>query len=196
MTNPLGLESGVVRLVGYDERWPCFFPAEVQRIREVCGARPLRLEHIGSTAVPGLCPKPVLDILADRPSNVPAAEYIAAIQEADYTHRGEQGVPGREFFRRGQPRAYHVHLVQEAGDLWRSYIAFRDYLRTDIGAARRYADLKQSLAAQFPRNREAYIEGKAVFVQDILRRASGAAAAGARFVRQTRTGGGDDHQRG
>ena len=175
MTDPLGLQSGVVRLVDYDERWPPLFTVEAQHIRTACGNRSLEVEHIGSTAVPCMCAKPVLDILAGRPPRTPAREYIASLQGAGYDHRGEQGVPGREFFRRGQPRAYHVHLVEEGGALWRRYLAFRDWLRADADAAQRYAQVKRSLAAQFPRDREAYIDGKTAFVQEILRHAIGAA---------------------
>jgi GrpB-like predicted nucleotidyltransferase (UPF0157 family) len=176
MTEPLGLESGVVRVVEYDARWPDLFAAEAQRIRGATGALALCLEHIGGTAVPGIWAKPVLDILAGRPAGAPVADYVAALQRAGYVHRGEQGIAGREFFRRGQPRAYHVHLVVQDDALWRRYLAFRDYLRGDQDDAQRCSALKRSLAAQFPRDREAYIDGKAAFVQNILRRASGAAS--------------------
>ena len=175
MKEPLGLESGLVRLAEYDERWPSLFAAEAHRIRSASGALPLRLEHIGATSVPGLCAKPVLDILAGRTPGDPPAAYVAALERAGYEHRGEQGIAGREFFRRGQPRAYHVHLVEEGGLLWSRYLAFRDYLRAHPDAARGYADLKQALAQRFPHDREAYIDGKTIFVQEILNRAAGAA---------------------
>ncbi|HET7295321.1 MAG TPA: GrpB family protein [Vicinamibacteria bacterium] len=174
MTGALGLESGLVRLVEYDARWPALFDAEARRLREACAGLPLRLEHIGSTAVSGLCAKPVLDILAGRPADVPANRYIARLHSAGYEHRGERGVPGREYFHRGDPRAYHVHLVVENEELWRDYLAFRDRLRADVELKRRYAELKRSLAARFPRNREAYMEGKAAFVDRALRDSSGA----------------------
>lgn len=171
MTAALGLESGVVRLVEYDVRWPVLFTAETQRIRERCGALPLRLEHIGSTSIPGLCAKPVLDILAGRPPGTPLPDYVAALERAGYVHRGERGVPGREFFRRGDPRAYHVHLVEDGGPLWREYLTFRDYLRAHADAAREYAEAKRDLAARFPRDRESYINAKSAHVVAILRRA-------------------------
>src|SRR6266571_2396774 len=168
MTQSLGLESGVVRLVEYDARWPALFTAEEQRIRATCDALPLRLEHVGGTAIPGICAKPVLDMVAGRPRSSPAQDYLAAFKRAGYEHRGEQGVPGREFFRRGQPRAYHVHLVEEGSGLWRDYLAFRDYLRAHAEAARQFADLKRALAARFTRDREAYIKAKSARVQEIL----------------------------
>ncbi len=169
----LGLESGVVRLVEYDLRWPALFAAEQERIRAQCGALALRLEHVGGTSIPGMCAKPVLDIAAGRPRDAPPQGYVAALERAGYVHRGERGVPGREFFRRGQPRAYHLHLVEEGGPLWREYLAFRDYLRSEAEAAREFGEVKRALAARFPRDREAYIDAKSSHVQEILRLASG-----------------------
>lgn len=169
MSPALGLDSGTVRVVEYDESWPGLFLAEAQRIRETCGFPEIHLEHVGSTAVPGLCAKPILDILAGRPQSTPADAFIAAFVAAGYEHRGDAGIAGHEFFRRGQPRAFHIHLVEEEGTLWKQYIGFRDRLRADPEIRNRYAQLKRSLAARFPRDREAYINGKSGFVEQILR---------------------------
>ena len=115
-----------------------------------------------------MCAKPVLDI-AGRHRGTPIQDCVAALEQAGYEHRGERGVPGRRFFRRGQPRAYHVHLVEEGGPLWGDYFAFRDYLRAHAEAARQFADLKRVLAARFPQDREAYLNAKSPHVQEILR---------------------------
>lgn len=176
MADPLGLESGIVRLLEYDARWPALFAAEERRIRECCGALPLRLEHIGSTSIPGMCAKPVLDILAGRPRDSTIPDYVIALGHAGYIHRGERDVPGREFFRRGDPRAYHLHLVEEGGRLWREYLSFRDYLRAHDEAARRFAEVKRGLAARFSTDREAYITAKSPHVQEILRLVGAASA--------------------
>jgi GrpB-like predicted nucleotidyltransferase (UPF0157 family) len=173
MTEPLGLESGVVRLVEYDARWPALFTAEQQRLRAACRSLPLRLEHIGGTSIPGMCAKPVLDILAGRPHEALVQDYVAALTRAGYEHRGERGVPGREYFRRGRPRAYHLHLVEDDSPMWREYLAFRDYLRARPDAARQFSVLKRTLAARFPRDREAYLNAKSAGVQEILRLAIG-----------------------
>jgi GrpB-like predicted nucleotidyltransferase (UPF0157 family) len=169
MTDALGLESGIVRLVEYDARWPALFAAELQRIRDHCGALALRLEHIGGTSIPGMCAKPVLDIAAGLPGDASTLDYVAVLTHAGYEHRGERGVPGRQYFRRGEPRTCHVHLVEEGGPLWRDYVAFRDYLRSHAEAARQFADLKRVLAARFPRDREAYMNAKSTHVQELLR---------------------------
>lgn len=175
MPDPLGLEPGLVRLVDHDARWPALFAAEQMRILAQCGTLPLRLEHVGGTSIPGMCAKPVLDIAAGRPRDAPIQDYVAALEQAGYEHRGERGVPGRQFFCRGQPRAYHLHLVEEGGPQWRDYLAFRDYLRSHAEAARQLADVKRLLAARFSHDREAYMNAKSAHVREILQLASGAA---------------------
>jgi GrpB-like predicted nucleotidyltransferase (UPF0157 family) len=170
----LGLEPGVVRVVEYDARWPALFAAERQRIRAHCGPLALSLEHIGGTSIPGMCAKPVLDIAAGRPRDSSIQDYLAVLNQAGYEHRGERGVPGREFFCRGRPRAYHLHLVEEGGRLWSEYLVFRNYLRAHTEAASRFADMKRVLAERFSQDREAYMNAKSPHVQGILWRASAA----------------------
>ena len=126
ISDSLGLESGTVRLVEYDDRWSSLFQAEASRILAAAPELQLTLEHVGSTAVPGLCAKPVLDILAGHPAAVPALACVSPLERAGYEHRGDAGILGHQFFRRGQPRAYHIHLVELGGRLWREYLAFRD----------------------------------------------------------------------
>jgi GrpB-like predicted nucleotidyltransferase (UPF0157 family) len=169
----LGLESGVVRLVPYDPAWPGLYAAEAKRIEKFFAAAglALTLEHVGSTAIPGLAAKPVLDILGGYPNGARVDDYIDALAKADYLHRGEQGIPGREFFRRGNPRSYHLHLAEVDSQFWRDHLTFRNRLRADKSLRDAYAALKLDLAAQFPRDREAYIEGKGPFVKEILGRA-------------------------
>ena len=170
----LGLESGVVRLVPYDPAWPELFVAEAARIRETIGrSLPIALEHMGSTAVAGLPAKPVLDLLGGYPAGANVRHYVSALCVAGYVHRGEQGIPGREFFRRGDPRAYHLHLAVERGTFWREHLAFRDALRASEELRNAYAALKLELARRFPNNREAYIEGKTAFVREVIEKGAG-----------------------
>jgi GrpB-like predicted nucleotidyltransferase (UPF0157 family) len=171
----LGLESGTVRVVPYDSTWPTLFEAEAGELRQRFegAGLPLVFEHTGSTAVPGLAAKPILDILAGYPAGAVVAAYIGVLTEAGYTHRGEQEIPGREFFRRGNPRAYHVHLTAIESGFWRDHLTFRDRLRSDDALRDAYAALKCDLAARFPRDRDAYIAAKTSFVNDVLRLSSG-----------------------
>ncbi len=166
----LGLESGVVRLVPYDPAWADLFLAESASIEAMLRKHNVIavLEHIGSTSVPGLAAKPILDTLVGVEHANDFIPATTALVEAGYNYRGEQGIPGRHFFRRGEPRQYHVHLVVRESDLWRDYLAFRDFLRTHPDRVTEYAALKHALAKRYPRDREAYIEGKTEFVRRIL----------------------------
>jgi GrpB-like predicted nucleotidyltransferase (UPF0157 family) len=166
----LGLESGTVRVVPYDSAWPELFAREADRLQAVLAKAHLALvlEHTGSTAVPGLAAKPVLDMLGGYPEGAEVHSYVHSLVSAGYVHRGEQDIPGREFFRRGNPRAYHLHLVVINSSFWEDHLAFRNRLRADSSLRDSYATLKRDLAARYPRDREAYIAGKASFVQHVL----------------------------
>ena len=168
----LGLESGTVRLVPHDPSWARLFEDEARRIGAAVGpALPLALEHMGSTAVPGLVAKPILDLLGGYPPDAAPEPYIAALVRAGYVPRGEQGIEGREFFRRGEPRAYHLHLAVRDGPFWRDHLAFRDALRARPAVRDAYAAVKLELARRFPRDRESYIEGKGEFVRRVVTKA-------------------------
>lgn len=170
---PLGLEPGRVRVTDYDPRWVALFTAERRRLLAACGSLACVIEHVGGTAVPGMCAKPVLDIAAGRPADQPHDAYVGALTQAGYECRGERGVPGRLFFRRGRPVAYHLHLVECGGPLWRDLLAFRDHLIASPEDARQFADVKRRLAERCSRDRDAYVEAKAAYVQRILAAARG-----------------------
>jgi GrpB-like predicted nucleotidyltransferase (UPF0157 family) len=172
MAEPLGLESKTVRVVPYDARWPGLFRAEAARLASVISAAgfpALTFEHVGSTAVPGLAAKPILDLAAGRRSEVSAGAYVPVLEAAGFVYRGNGGLPGREFFRRGEPRSHHLHLVACGGWHWQRYLGFRSALRADATLRDAYAALKSKLAARYPHDREAYIEGKTTFVESVVR---------------------------
>ena len=166
----LGLESKTVRVVPYDSEWAAMYQAEAARLRTFLDAArvDIALEHTGSTAVEGLAAKPIIDILGGLHSGEARASVIDALMSAGYVHRGEQGIPGREFFRRGEPRQYHLHLVLIGSDFWRDHRDFRDYLRIHRDERDAYAALKAELAQRYPKDREAYTDGKAEFVQRVI----------------------------
>ncbi len=169
MSSFLGLAAKTVQVVEYDPTWPALYATEIARLEPVLQAHGVSLvfEHTGSTAVPGLAAKPVLDILVGRIEN-DRSVAIAALQAGGYEYRGEQGIVDRDFFRRGVPRQYHLHLTQVGSHFWHDHRTFRDYLRTHADAAESYAALKRELASRYPRDRPAYIEGKTAFVDAIL----------------------------
>ena len=165
----LGLQRGVVTLAPYDPAWVDMFAAERARILDALGdSLPLAIEHVGSTSIPGLVAKPVLDMLAGYPAGASLDAYVEALARMGWVHRGENGIPGREFFRRGDPRAYHLHMAVRHGAFWREHLAFRDALRTRPELRDAYADLKLDLARRFPRDRESYTNGKTRFVRRVV----------------------------
>lgn len=128
---------------------------------------PLAVEHIGSTAVAGFPAKPILNVLAGHPPGAASESYVAAFEAAGVTYRDEYGIPGQHYFVRDDAagrRTHHLHLVEEGGALWRSHLAFRDYLRQHPARSAEYAALKFAIAARFPGDRAAYAEGKAAFI--------------------------------
>ena len=146
------------------------FEAEAARIEQAFVGLPIRLEHVGSTAVPGLAAKPIIDILAGRPPRSAVAPYIAAFRQLGYEHLGTEGIPGRQFFRRGVPRTEHLHLVTWSSAFWKDQLTFRDALRADPALAREYETLKYDLAARLsPEERRLYTDAKGPFIRRVLR---------------------------
>jgi GrpB-like predicted nucleotidyltransferase (UPF0157 family) len=163
----LGLRSGEVRLVPHDAAWAAAFAAERDRLRAALGRHAVAIEHIGSTAVPDLPAKPVIDIAVAVRSLLALPELIRAMEAAGYTHKGEHGLPGRQFFVRGEPATHHVHLVEPDSPLWADWIALRDDLRAHPADRAAYAAFKLGLAARHAQDRDAYTKAKDPFVQQL-----------------------------
>jgi len=129
------------------------------------------VEHVGSTAVPGLAAKPIIDILIGLSHLEDAAVVIPPLEGLGYEYLPERELetPERRFLARPKtkPRTHHIHMVEVGSDFSERHLLFRDYLRAHPDAAREYEDLKRALAAQFRENREAYTEGKTPFVRRI-----------------------------
>ena len=161
-----------VEIATYDPSWPEIFAGEAQAIRQALGDALAGIEHVGSTSIPGLAAKPIVDILVS--VTPPAAASILALEALGYDCRGECGIPGRLFFRKGLvefKRTHHLHLIEAGHEQWLSMLGFRDYLRSHPGDVRRYEDLKRALAEKFKDNRQAYTRGKADFIQNVLEKA-------------------------
>lgn len=156
----------------YDLRWPLSFEAERHRLLSLLGDRAFDVQHIGSTAVPGLPAKPVIDIAIGLPNLAAAVPCIPILESAGYSYEPdfEAVLPERKFLWRVDTdgQRYHLNLAGILSPLWRNPIAFRDYLRGHPAAAREYGQLKEALAARCSPDIGAYIEGKAGFVARIL----------------------------
>jgi GrpB-like predicted nucleotidyltransferase (UPF0157 family) len=130
---------------------------------------------VGSTSVPGLCAKPVVDILVGLDQLEVTDEQVAAMEALRYAYLGEHGLPGRLFFRK-DPRTHHVHVVEHGGEHWERQLAFRDALRSDEDERRRYDEFKRRLAAE-GHTREVYTELKTPFIRAVEARARARRAA-------------------
>jgi GrpB-like predicted nucleotidyltransferase (UPF0157 family) len=167
----IGLESGVVRLLPYSDLWPRLYEAEKARIHAAVGRWVLDIQHVGSTAIPGMPAKPIIDIAVAVADFEEARICIVPLERLGYEYRGELGIPRRHYFTRGDPRTHHVHMNELGSRDWGNQVLFRDYLIRHPGQAEAYAALKQRLARQYSTDRDAYLAGKAAFIEGILRRA-------------------------
>lgn len=157
-------------VVEYDEGWPAQFEEIAQPIREALAPLGAKVEHVGSTSVPGLAAKPVIDIDAVLSSNADLARGIELLRDLGYVHQGDKGIPGREaFLWPPGSRRHHLYLVVGGNGPHRDHVEFRDHLRRDPETAREYAKLKRSLAERCREDRLAYEEGKSGFVSSVLR---------------------------
>jgi GrpB-like predicted nucleotidyltransferase (UPF0157 family) len=167
----LGLTYGQVRLVPSDPGWPGAFQRLADELSARLGELAVAIEHVGSTAVPGLTAKPILDITVGL---APAADpdwAITALQALGYQFRGDKGGDGGLLLvleDRAAHRIAHLHLVRHGDMLWRRYLALRDRLRADPVARAAYAQLKRGLAVQFAGDRRAYTVAKAAFIVRLL----------------------------
>lgn len=171
-------EEDRIVLMPYDAAWPARFEAEAARVGAAladAGLGAFQLEHVGSTAIPGLAAKPIVDILvlADELARWPHA--VAPLEGLGYVYWADNPRRDRMFFVKGMPpfgtgRTHHVH-VRTREDA-REVIAFRDHLRGSPDAAREYERLKRELEASHPTDRDAYTAGKTRFVAGILARAA------------------------
>ena len=164
-----------VEIVKYDPRWPILFDEEAKRLRAALDPSLIvGLEHFGSTAVPGLSAKPIIDILIAVRSLADArTTFVEALGNLDYVYWAENPKTDRMFFVKGMPpfgsRRSH-HVTEPDGEMWRR-LAFRDYLRAHPEEARTYERLKRRLAAEHPTDRDAYTDAKSDYIETIMRKA-------------------------
>lgn len=157
-----------IEIVEYNSLWPALYEQERQRIAEALGPLFAAIHHIGSTAVPGLSAKPIIDIMIAVPGLAAPETYARALEPLGYAHRPLPEEPDRLFFRKGMPRTQHVHIVEEGSWTLRRHLLLRDYLRAHPQTAREYEQLKRDLAARFKLERDAYTRGKTEFIGTVV----------------------------
>jgi GrpB-like predicted nucleotidyltransferase (UPF0157 family) len=169
-----------VRIVDYDPGWPAMYEAEKKAILGAAGEWLVAIEHIGSTSVPGLAAKPVIDIMGAVVSLDDAQNIIEPLATLgyDYVPEYEVEMPHRRYFRKGrrgnQGDKYHLHVVEPNGEFWHRHPAFRDYLRAHPEAANDYAELKRRLAVEHDTDVDAYTDAKSEFILGIQEKAAAA----------------------
>ena len=167
--------SDAIVLVASDPGWPAAYALARDEILDLLPAPPLLIEHIGSTAVPGLFSKPVIDIIVLVADMEPALAAIPQLERLGYEFRPEVSNPARLFLRRygaDGVRTHHLHFHTDHEDVQR-HLLFRDRLRADEAARRDYETLKHDLAIRHADDREAYAKGKDAFVDAVVRAAGG-----------------------
>jgi GrpB-like predicted nucleotidyltransferase (UPF0157 family) len=163
-----------IELVEYDPRWPARFEDEAARVRAVLDpALIVGIEHFGSTAIPGMAAKPIIDILiAVRSLQEARLTTVEPLRTLDYIYWSDNPATDRMFFVKGMPpygtgRTHHVHIVEPTAEPWLN-LPFRDHLKSHPEDAERYAALKRKLATLYRFDREGYTAGKAAFIREIL----------------------------
>ena len=162
-----------VRIVEHHHAWARQAHEELRRIGEALGPLAVRLEHVGSTAVPGLAAKPILDLQLSVASMEPRAGYIRPLQGLGYLFAPDPDSPDFHFFGKPpeRPRTHHLHVCEAGSSHEFRHLAVRDFLREHSDEAARYAALKRELVKRHPQDRLAYIAGKEQHVTDLEARA-------------------------
>lgn len=167
--------GGPIVLVPHNPEWSSHFARESAEVAAALGDVLVAIHHIGSTAIPDVIAKPVIDILAVVTDLALVDLRAEALRALNYEAMGEFGIPGRRYFRKSRTegvRTHQIHAFEVDSHEPQRHLAFRDYLRTHPAAARAYVELKLELRRQFPTDIQGYSEGKTEFVRDIESRAS------------------------
>jgi GrpB-like predicted nucleotidyltransferase (UPF0157 family) len=162
-----------VRIVDYDPAWPGQAELELDRIRDSLGEVAVRQEHIGSTAVPGLAAKPIIDLQLSVDALDLKERYVEPLMGLGYLFVPAPLSPDHHFFAKppGRPRTHHLHVVEAGSGHELRHLAVRDFLRAHADERARYAALKREVVGRHPQDRRAYMEGKEAHMTTLEARA-------------------------
>jgi GrpB-like predicted nucleotidyltransferase (UPF0157 family) len=167
----LGQHKRNIAVVPYQSGWKELFEQEADLLRNALGEKALRIEHIGSTSIPGMDSKPIIDIMVAVVSLAEATKLIPVVEALGYEHKPHDTIPERVYFAKEQTpeyRTHHLNLAQQESGFWKNQIAFRDYLRAHNQVAAEYADLKKHLAEVYAQTHQLDPDGKTEFVYRVL----------------------------
>jgi GrpB-like predicted nucleotidyltransferase (UPF0157 family) len=162
-----------IRIVPYCPAWPALADAELRRLAEGLGPVASRLEHVGSTAVPGLVAKPIIDLQLSVEDSASLPAFVEPLERLGYLFAADPASPRLHFFGRPatRPRTHHLHVCSAGSSDELRHLAVRDYLRAHPGEVARYGELKQRVSARHPGDRVAYMQGKDSYVAELEARA-------------------------
>jgi GrpB-like predicted nucleotidyltransferase (UPF0157 family) len=157
-----------VEVFSHNENWKLMFSEEERKLKTIFGNEIVHIYHIGSTSVPELKAKPIIDILPVVRDIHIVDDLNDEIENIGYESKGENGIPGRRYFQKGgDKRTHHVHIYQVGSYEIKRHLAFRDYLLFHPEVKKRYGQLKEKLVDKFPYDIESYISGKEQLVKEI-----------------------------
>ncbi|MEK7124155.1 MAG: GrpB family protein [Patescibacteria group bacterium] len=171
--NIIGLKRGNVKLRKHNSNWRQLFKQEKELLLKRFPDAILEISHGGSTAIPTIPAKPIIDMFAVVSSLKDTEKIRKSLEEMGYEYRGEESVPERILYVKGKPklRTHHLQLVERSSDEWKNHILIRDYFLKHPEIAKEYAKLKLELAKKYPNDRKSYSNGKDVFIKSIIQKA-------------------------
>lgn len=174
-SNPEQFDTSHIEVQEYNPHWVEIFKQEADQIREMVGDKILKIEHIGSTSIPGLASKPIIDIAVEIPSSNNIDAVVESLEKLGYpkspTHDKDISTE-RYLLRKGNPTQYHLSICYaDKGSFLDRQTLFRDYLRAHDDIRDQYAQLKKDLLQQDPTGKDGYIGGKTDFVMSVLKKA-------------------------
>ncbi len=167
----IGQHKANLAVVPYQSGWKELFEREADLLRSVLGEKALCIEHIGSTSIPGMVAKPIVDIMVAVVSLSQATKLIPVVEALGYEYEPRDTIPERVFFaKESSPeyRTHHLNLTPLESGFWKNCIAFRDYIRTHDQIAAEYGDLKKHLAEIYAHTHQLDRDGKTEFVSRVL----------------------------
>lgn len=168
----IGLKRGTVKLLPHNPKWSGVFEKERKKLSKALNDLVIDIQHIGSTSIPGIPAKPIIDISIGIKSMENSKNFIKIFEDLGYEYRPDFGGPTIQLlFVKGpeEKRTHYVHLMKYNGSIWKNDLAFRDYLRKNKKRAEQYASLKKELVKKFTDNRATYTASKTKFIHETIR---------------------------
>jgi GrpB-like predicted nucleotidyltransferase (UPF0157 family) len=164
-----------VEVVPHDPKWREAFEVESKRVTDALGTNVVAIHHIGSTAIPNIYAKPIIDLLVEVRDIIKVDRQSSSMQSLGYEVMGEFGIAGRRYFRKDNQagiRTHHTHIFKVDSEQVERHLAFRDYMIAHPEDAQRYSELKRWLAREHPTNIDGYVDGKDGFIREVDKKAA------------------------